>query len=137
MSISRARAVIIKDGKLLAMKRIKPQETFWCCPGGQVEESETHEQALIRECREELGVVVEPIKLLARIPSEKPETKGQVEYFYLCELQSGELGTGRGPEYEKDSGYIGAYHPEWIEISSISGLDFRPRQIGDIVASML
>jgi len=119
------------------MKRIKPWETFWCCPGGQVEEGEAHEQALVRECREELGLEVKPVKILAEIASQKPETKGQIEYFYLCEIKSGELGSGRGPEYEKDSGYIGAYNPEWIDISSISSLDFRPRQLGDMVASML
>ncbi|MFF5079810.1 (deoxy)nucleoside triphosphate pyrophosphohydrolase [Actinoplanes sp. NPDC000266] len=54
-------AVIISDGRVLACERSAPPEVAgrWEFPGGKVESGETEEQALARECVEELGVRVE------------------------------------------------------------------------------
>lgn len=54
-------AVIISDGRVLACERSAPPEVAgrWEFPGGKVEPGETEEQALARECVEELGVRVE------------------------------------------------------------------------------
>jgi 8-oxo-dGTP diphosphatase len=54
-------AVIITDGRVLACERSAPPEVAgrWEFPGGKVEPGETDEQALARECVEELGVRVE------------------------------------------------------------------------------
>lgn len=53
-------AAIISDGRLLAAQRAAPAELAggWEFPGGKVHHGETDEEALIRECQEELGVVV-------------------------------------------------------------------------------
>jgi 8-oxo-dGTP diphosphatase len=54
-------AVIITDGRVLACERASPPEVAgrWEFPGGKVEAGETDQQALARECLEELGVRVE------------------------------------------------------------------------------
>jgi 8-oxo-dGTP diphosphatase len=53
----RARAVIIHQDRVLVIKRTKPeQEAYWVFPGGGVDDGETPEQAVQRECHEELGV---------------------------------------------------------------------------------
>jgi 8-oxo-dGTP diphosphatase len=54
-------AAIITDGRVLACERSAPPEVAgrWEFPGGKVEPGETDEQALARECVEELGVRVE------------------------------------------------------------------------------
>jgi 8-oxo-dGTP diphosphatase len=54
-------AVIVVDGRVLACERSAPPEVAgrWEFPGGKVEPGETDEQALARECAEELGVRVE------------------------------------------------------------------------------
>ena len=54
-------AVIITDGRVLACERSAPPEVAgrWEFPGGKVEPGESDQQALARECAEELGVRVE------------------------------------------------------------------------------
>jgi len=54
-------AAIITEGRVLACERSAPPEVAgrWEFPGGKVEPGETDEQALARECVEELGVRVE------------------------------------------------------------------------------
>jgi 8-oxo-dGTP diphosphatase len=54
-------AVIITDGRVLACERASPPEAAgrWEFPGGKVEPGESDQQALVRECVEELGVRVE------------------------------------------------------------------------------
>ncbi|MFC5187334.1 (deoxy)nucleoside triphosphate pyrophosphohydrolase [Actinomadura harenae] len=53
-------AAIISGGRLLAAQRAEPAELAggWEFPGGKVDPGETDEQALVRECEEELGVRV-------------------------------------------------------------------------------
>lgn len=53
-------AIIRKEGKILICQRPKDksQGLLWEFPGGKIEPGETGEQAVIRECREELGVTI-------------------------------------------------------------------------------
>lgn len=49
-------AALLRDGRVLGARRRR--DGRWEFPGGKVERGETPEQALQRECEEELGVVV-------------------------------------------------------------------------------
>ena len=57
-----AGAFIDSDGRVLLALRppSKPMAGLWEFPGGKIEQGERPEDSLIREAREELGVVVEP-----------------------------------------------------------------------------
>ena len=55
----RVRAVIIKDNQILLIKRTKKDSLYWVILGGVVEEKETNEEALKRECKEELGIDIQ------------------------------------------------------------------------------
>jgi 8-oxo-dGTP diphosphatase len=60
--------LVIKDGKVLMVKRNEPEAKGahfkWEFPGGKVDFGETPEQAVIREIKEETGIVCKIKRLL-------------------------------------------------------------------------
>ena len=61
-----------KNGDLLFEVRAKdPRKGFLCLPGGFVDAQESTEQAIVRECREELGatLTVEDVQYLCSFPN--------------------------------------------------------------------
>lgn len=52
--------MLVKGGKVLMARRSKHRKSYpdvWSFPGGHVEAGETNEQALVRELKEEIGIV--------------------------------------------------------------------------------
>jgi 8-oxo-dGTP diphosphatase len=68
-------ALLDGEGRVLAAQRAAPPELAgrWEFPGGKVEPGESETAALVRECREELGVEVE---LDARLGEDLPVELG-------------------------------------------------------------
>ena len=60
----RVTGVVVEGDKILLLNQDTDSGRSWSLPGGKVEEGETLESALVREMREETGVVVEIAKLL-------------------------------------------------------------------------
>jgi mutator protein MutT len=131
--MKRVRAVIIEGGKVLTIKRTKLGDIYWVMPGGGAEDGETDGQALVREIKEELGLDVKVGKIILEIDSKHPDLAGQKEYFYLCTILGGEIGTGRGPEFEKNTSYVGKFDIEWLDIKDLNHLDLRPKDIKDLI----
>ncbi|MDD5749795.1 MAG: NUDIX domain-containing protein [Patescibacteria group bacterium] len=131
--IQRSRAIIIQGQKILLVKRTKPEEVYWACPGGIVEKGESLEQCLIREVKEETGLDVLAGDLFFQMLSQKPGFEGQREYFYLADVVGGKLGTGTGPELIPNSKYPGKYEFKWYDLAIVSDLDLRPKEIKKII----
>ena len=70
-----AAALIWDGGKFMICQRSahKAREHLWEFVGGKVEPGETREQALIRECREELAVTVSVGEVLMDVVHEYPD----------------------------------------------------------------
>jgi 8-oxo-dGTP diphosphatase len=84
-------AAILNDrGQVLAAQRAEPPALAggWEFPGGKVEPGESDEAAIVRECQEELGVVVQ---LVDRLGSDLPLRDGRgVLRVWLARLADGE-----------------------------------------------
>ncbi|XVQ12622.1 (deoxy)nucleoside triphosphate pyrophosphohydrolase [Spirillospora sp. CA-255316] len=82
-------AAIISGGRLLAAQRAEPPELAggWEFPGGKVDPGESDEDALVRECHEELGI---KIALGARIGGDWPLSLGGVLRVWIAGIVEGE-----------------------------------------------
>lgn len=70
---------VIKDdqGRLLLIKRgHAPGAGLWSLPGGRIEPGETDAEALVREMREETGLVIDPGQLIGAV--RRPARDGAV-----------------------------------------------------------
>lgn len=124
------RAVIIRDGKLLALKKIDGSYTL---PGGAHNPDETLEQGLQRECLEEIGTRVE-INKLAFVgdyfkpkKSVPPGIRHQVEFLFDCSVSD---------NYTAQSGH----HPDkrqvdvlWLELDNLENLPLYPVSLKECI----
>ena len=127
------RAIIIEGGKVLLMHRVKSGQEYWVFPGGGVEDIDMSlEEALKRECLEELGVEVKIGDLFFQKPSLADKTMGRMELFYNCNIISGEVGTGTGPEFSgRDIEKYGTYKVEWLSLEEIKDKTVYPLELRD------
>jgi 8-oxo-dGTP pyrophosphatase MutT (NUDIX family) len=88
-----ARAVILDPaGRILLVRFEFPDRWLWACPGGGLEPGESHEAALRRELREEVGLDLDELGpcVWTRthvIPLFDGRWDGQVERFFLAQVE--------------------------------------------------
>ena len=87
-----AAAVVIRDGRVLLTRRAEGQHLagMWEFPGGKLEEGESPETAVVRECREECGIDVEVSDILDVTHHRYPD-KDVLLLFYRCDLIAREV----------------------------------------------
>ena len=87
-----AAAVVIREGRVLLTRRAEGQHLagMWEFPGGKLEEGESPEEALARECREECGIDVDVGEILDVTHHRFPENDVLL-LFYRCRLRGGEV----------------------------------------------
>ncbi|WP_219462915.1 (deoxy)nucleoside triphosphate pyrophosphohydrolase [Nonomuraea rhizosphaerae] len=84
-----AAVIVSADGRVLAAQRAEPPALAggWEFPGGKVDPGEGEIEALVRECREELGVTV---SVGARVGGDWPLASGYVLRVWLATVPAGE-----------------------------------------------
>ena len=130
----RARVVIVEDGCIALIKRVRGGRTYYLFPGGGIEEGETAEQAAVREAYEELGVHVRIGELL-----HEEEFAGARFLYFRAEIVGGEFGTGAWPDHADRDALAreksGTHEPVWLPLEQLRdvqiGLDVRPRELVD------
>lgn len=126
-----ARAVIICDGKLLAIKMRDPRGVYYILPGGGQRHGETLEEALHRECLEEVGVPVKITRLLYvreyigknHTFSRRHRAFHQLEHVFLCEIEDPNAPC---PGEETDNHQIGV---SWLALENFDRIRFYPEVI--------
>ena len=126
-----ARAVIICDGKLLATKMRDKRGVYYILPGGGQQPGETLEDAVKRECLEEVGCRVKVRKLLYVREyigknhnfSKRHAAFHQIEHVFLCEVEDP---TRACPGFETDNHQIGV---NWLSIDALANIRFYPEAI--------
>jgi ADP-ribose pyrophosphatase YjhB (NUDIX family) len=86
------RAAVIKDNKILLVQ--ETTDNCWAMPGGWADVGDVPSEVAIRECKEESGYDVNPIKVIGVFDANR--LGGRLEFFhafkiiFLCELIGGE-----------------------------------------------
>lgn len=85
-------AVIFNDSRVLAVKRgpQMPLANQWEFPGGKVKHSETDEDCIIREIREELSIHIKPLHKLTPVVHHYPDKSIELIPI-VCEIAEGEI----------------------------------------------
>lgn len=86
--------VLIRDDKgLLVQRAHNPGKGRWTIPGGYVEQDEKVEEAIVREVREETGLITETVSVLAvkDRPQDLPGVKHDIYIVFLLRYLSGKL----------------------------------------------
>ena len=87
-------AAIFRDNRVLCVQRPKHTKEYkslkWEFPGGKIEVSESREEALVREIREELSVDIEVSEFLLTVEHTYPDFHLTMHVF-KCVLDQGEI----------------------------------------------
>lgn len=105
-----ARAILIRDGKVAMI--YSPLYDDYKFPGGGIEPGESPEAAMLRETREEAGIVVVPesvrpygfVHRIHRGKNDPTECFVQDNFYYLC-ADSGERVAQKLDDYEAEEGF--------------------------------
>jgi 8-oxo-dGTP diphosphatase len=129
------RAIIIRDGHILLLRKDGDDNGLrFALPGGGQDLGETLEQALNRECEEEIGTTVRVLALLHVADffkprmTQPPSTRHMVEFLFHCHVPDGYTPrSGQRP----DKHQIGV---EWIALESLRQVNLLPSDIRDHLA---
>ena len=132
------RGIVNYNDKIVLIHRIKTKDDgtvrdYYVTPGGKIEENESHEEALRREIKEELGIEIEIKDLCLELDDR--DYNDSFQYFYNCNYKTGELGTGDGPEFTDKENYKGVFEIVLIDKKEISELNLVPEKIKEILVN--
>ena len=113
--------VIKKDHDFLLIKRADDEEVFpgyWGIPGGTVEPADaTLEDALVRECEEEVGVEITNLEIVSNDINDKGD-KGALYIVYKADHMTGE-----------PKALDGTAEAKWLSIDDARTLNLTPKTL--------
>jgi len=129
------KALVIRDGRMLLNHCRNEGGEYYALPGGGQQVGETLDAALVRECREEIGVEVEVGRLCFvrdhvvsnHAHSYVSEAPHQLEHLFECTLLAGqEPKMGPVPDFDQ----LGV---AWLSVEDMDGVVLKPSWIVEIL----
>ena len=124
-----AAGICVDKDKVLIVKRSSSRRlcpNLWECGGGQVNPGENFEDAVVRQLREELGVIVEPLRVVNTYEIDTGDDSEKIPGIrFVCKLVG--YVNGSGPEISEEHSEF-----KWIGVDEVEGFDFVPGLKGDI-----
>ena len=117
-----AKALIIKDGKMLAIKINDGKEEWYIMPGGGQDAEELLPEAVCREVAEEMGVRVDVKDLAFVIEGLHGENFHRVDLVFLCEY----IGKLENAALQSDTDQVGY---DWLDITTLNTTPLYPSKL--------
>lgn len=130
-----AKAIIIKDESILLIKNLDDNGYFYLLPGGEQEKFETMEEAVVRECREELSTEIEvgDVRYIRDYIGKNHEFYDadfelhQIEYMFVCHLkENSKVKSGAMSNYTQ----VGI---EWIKLDKLKEYRIYPGILKELI----
>ena len=122
-----AAGILIHDLKILLAKRSASRSFYpnvWDLPGGHLEAGESPEAALVRELKEELGIVATAFESLGTFQALSPEGYGSYKYHvYLVTRWRGTVANRQLEEHSEI---------RWVTFEDIGNLDLADPQYAQL-----
>lgn len=122
MDDERHAGIVLREGKILMMHRVKNGYEYYVFPGGHRRQGEKGEETVEREVYEETGIEVKVEKLAF---SWADTEKKQKEFYYICSWVSGEEPRLVGEEKVRNSPE-NFFEPLWLPVSEIPKINTLP-----------
>ena len=117
-----AKALIIKDGKMLAVKISDEREEWYIMPGGGQEAEELLPEAVCREVAEEMGIQVKVRDLVFVVEGLYGEAFHRVDLVFLCEY----MGIIEHAVLQGDTNQTGY---DWLDIETLNRAPLYPSKL--------
>ena len=116
-----AKALVIRDGRMLALRMRDSDGEFFIMPGGGQQAGEVLPEAVAREVPEETGITVAVKDIAFVIEGSQGEVFHRVDIVFRCEL----LDSGRAVSHP-DSQQIGY---EWLPVAELNRTPLFPSRL--------
>ncbi len=122
-----SRLILVRNGQLLVMHRLKFGHEYYTLIGGGVNPGETPVHTLLRETREETGIMIANPKLVYIEKTSKPYGD---QYIYRADYVSGEpvLATDSTEAKIHNMGQ-NLYEPKWLNIDKLPSVPFLSKEL--------
>ena len=122
-------AAIVRDGKVLVVRRARPPASgLFTLPGGVVELGETLAEAVAREVREETGMAIEPVALAGFREAIVRDAESRVKRHFIILCFASRWRAGEPVLNEELS------EAHWLDPTELAGLPTTPGLV-EIVAA--
>jgi len=117
-----AKALIIRDGKMAAVKLEDSDGIWYIMPGGGQETEELLPETVSREAAEELGLRVRAKELVFVVEGRHGESFHRVDLVFLCEY----LGEIENAVLHGDTNQTGV---EWLDLATLNTAPLYPSKL--------